>query len=181
MSRLTNKSKFLSLLLRHKPEEAGIDLDHEGWASVKQLISKAGFTQSDLDTIVATDNKGRYSFSADKMLIRANQGHSLQVDLKLTLQIPPKVLYHGTARRFCDVIKKEGLVKQSRTHVHLSTSYETAIAVGKRRDPHPTVFYIDSKGMQRDGYAFYLSNNGVWLIDHVPPQYLRTSMSSENE
>ena len=169
------ESHFLALVLRHKPEEAGIVLDEHGWADVGDLIAgmsaKCPFSREMLDEIVATDSKGRYSFNEDHSLIRANQGHSIDVDVELEEKEPPEILYHGTAERFLDSILEQGLVPKSRLYVHLSADEATAIRVG-RRHGNPVVLAIDAFTMYNAGIKFYLSKNGVWLTKHVPPQYI---------
>jgi putative RNA 2'-phosphotransferase len=174
---LIKKSKYLSLLLRHDPAKAGITLDGEGWASVQELVDKAGFTKDELDEIVKTDDKKRYSFSGDRTKLKANQGHSVIVDLALKELQPPDVLYHGTARRFVADILTKGLLKMQRHHVHLSTDTVTAEKVGKRRDSNPLILYIDAKQMHADGAKFYLSENSVWLTEFVDPKYIRAADS----
>ena len=171
----TTVSKYMSLILRHHPEAAGITLDDHGWADVDSLI--AGIRQRyplDRDTlqeIVDEDEKQRYAFNADGTKIRASQGHSIPVDADLEEEEPPAVLYHGTADRFVSSIEKEGLLPQSRLYVHLSADEETAKKTG-RRHGRPAVFLIDCASMRSDGHIFYRSANGIWLIRHVPPQYL---------
>ena len=168
-------SRFLALVLRHKPEKAGVSLDEHGWASVDELVAgvaaKRPFTREMLEEIVATDSKGRYSFNEDHTLIRANQGHSVDVDVELERAEPPATLYHGTAKRFLSSIMSRGLVPMSRLYVHLSLDEDTAIRVGSRHG-HPVVLKVDACAMSEDGFEFYLSKNGVWLTKHVPPQYL---------
>lgn len=173
---LDRTSRYLSFILRHKPEEIGITVEYEGgWADVKQLIAGIAktrpFTMEILEEIVRTDAKGRYSFNADKTKIRANQGHSIPVDLGLTPVDPPETLFHGTATRFLDPIFKEGLKPMSRQWVQLSDDRATAVAVGKRHGT-PYLFRVDAAAMARDGYAFYLSTNGVWMTKEVPVRYL---------
>ena len=174
---LTKTSKFIALILRHKPETIGISLDEHGWADVHELIDGINETgnhhidMKDLEEIVRTDEKQRYSFNEDKSLIRANQGHSIPVDLELLPQKPPKVLWHGTGDRFADDISREGLKKQGRQYVHLTDNRETAAVVGKRHG-RPVVFEINAALMYEQGYVFYRSENGVWLTDAVPPEYL---------
>ena len=168
--------KYISLLLRHHPEEAGLTLDEHGWVETEKLIaavaqSYAGFTRAALDEIVATNNKKRYSYSEDGLRIRANQGHSVQVDVELEERVPPPVLWHGTAERFAESIQAQGLVSGSRLYVHLSADTDTARTVGKRHGK-PVIFRVDCERMTADGYKFYLSVNGVWLTKHVPPRYL---------
>ena len=169
------ESRFLALVLRHKPEEAGITLDEHGWASVDELVkgiaARRAFTHEMLERIVATDSKGRYSFNEDHSLIRANQGHSVDVDVELEPEDPPEVLYHGTAQRFLDSIMEQGLLPKGRLYVHLSSDGETATKVGSRHGS-PVVLQVDACGMNKDGFEFFLSNNGVWLTKHVPTKYL---------
>lgn len=168
-------SKFISLVLRHHPDAAYIQLDEHGWADVEQLllgIKKTGrkIDRETLEEIVRTDEKQRYSFNEDKTLIRANQGHSIPVDVGLREQTPPELLYHGTAVRFYESIQKQGLRPMSRLYVHLSKDVETAINVGKRHGK-PIVLKIRSGDMYRDGVPFYLSENGVWLTRKVETKY----------
>lgn len=170
------RSRFLSLILRHQPEVIGISLDEHGWADVEELLKKLGKTKyaidmDDLERIVAEDEKTRYSFNEDRTRIRANQGHSINVDVELEKKAPPEVLWHGTAGRFADTIRKEGLRPMNRLYVHLSSDYETAVKVGGRHGK-PTVFMVQSGRMAEEGFDFYLSANGVWLTKKVPPEYL---------
>jgi len=169
-------SKYLSLILRHHPEVVNLKLDAHGWVNTNMLIKEVakkfpGFNQEILDEVVATNNKKRFSYNEDKTKIRANQGHSIQVDVELEKRIPPDILYHGTSSKVVTNIQKEGLLPQKRLHVHLSKDIPTAIAVGKRHG-QPVVFRINSKQMIIDGYIFYYSLNGIWLTNAVPPQYL---------
>ncbi len=169
-------SKFMSLILRHNPKVINIQLDKNGWASVEELIkgiNKAGhkIDMDILEEVVATNNKKRFIFNEDKTKIRANQGHSIDVDVELKVTKPPSSLFHGTAVKYYDTIMKQGLQKRSRNHVHLSDNEETAITVGKRHG-QPIVLKIDSKTMYDMGYVFYLSENGVWLTDEVPLQFI---------
>jgi putative RNA 2'-phosphotransferase len=169
---LRRLSIFLSLLLRHKPEEVGLVLDPGGWACVDDLVKKvAGLTRAKLQQIVAQDDKQRYSFNPDGKRIRAVQGHSIPVDLGLSPVEPPEHLYHGTARRFLITIWLQGIVKQSRQFVHLSDNADTALTVGQRHGD-AVVIEVDAKAMHDDGFCFYLSENGVWLTDVVPMEYL---------
>lgn len=175
MGKLDKLSKFLSLILRHKPEAANIELDEHGWANVEDLI--IGINQTGrkinleiLEEIVDTDQKQRYSFNADKTLLRANQGHSIPVDVELVEQKPPEYLYHGTADRFLGSIMAEGLKPMSRLYVHLSKDTETAWKVGKRHGT-PAILRINSGKMYQDRYKFYLSANGVWLAKQISPIY----------
>ncbi len=175
MKKLDKLSVFISLVLRHKPEAAGITLDEHGWANVEELlrgINETGrkINMEILENIVATDNKQRYSFNEDKTLIRANQGHSIPVDVGLKEQNPPEILYHGTATRFLNSILNDGLKPMSRLYVHLSKDIETAWKVGKRHGD-PVILKINSRDMYKDGYKFYLSENGVWLIEKVDAKY----------
>jgi len=169
--------KFISLILRHKPEVIGISLDKNGYADVKELlngINKAGkeIDMVTLERIVRENNKKRYCFNDDKIKIRANQGHSLKVDVQLKIAEPPKVLYHGTAERFLESIKENGILKQSRQYVHLSNNKEIALDVG-RRHGKPVVLIINTEKMLKDGYVFYLSENNVWLCDNILWKYVK--------
>lgn len=175
MKNLDKLSKFISLVLRHKPDAAGITLDEHGWANVDELL--AGVNHSGriidmgiLEEIVKTDSKQRYSFNQDKTLIRANQGHSVLVDVELKEQEPPEFLYHGTAARFLKSIEAEGLKPMSRLYVHLSNDVGTALTVGKRHG-EVVLLKVCSGDMYRDGEKFYLSENGVWLTKKVDPRY----------
>jgi RNA:NAD 2''-phosphotransferase len=173
---LVKTSKFLSLVLRHKPEEIGITLDQNGWVSVSELLDACNkhdvaITLEELETVVATSDKKRFAFNENRSLIRANQGHSVEVDLGFQPQEPPEILYHGTAERFISSIMEIGLVKGNRHHVHLSKDIETAIKVGQRHGK-PIVLIIKSRLMHSKGYDFFISDNGVWLTDHVPKVYL---------
>lgn len=174
--RLTTVSKFLAKFLRHAPDELGLTLQPGGWVPVDALLAAAethGFPISydELIECVETNDKRRYSFDGTGDLIRANQGHSVEVDLKLEKHQPPEVLYHGTVERFLSAILSEGLIKGKRHHVHLSADVETAKKVGARRGK-PLILKVDAGGMRKDGYPFFLSTNGVWLTDSVPPVYL---------
>ncbi len=168
-------SKFISLILRHKPDTIGITLDEHGWANVDELIAgicrTTPFDQDLLEKIVAEDEKQRYSFNEDKTLIRANQGHSIPVDVELEKMTPPDVLYHGTGEKYVPSIDKEGLIPKSRLYVHLSADIENAMRVGKRHGK-PVVYTVDAKKMQEEGYDYYLSVNGVWLTKKVPVQFI---------
>lgn len=176
MGKSDKLSVFISLILRHKPDIAGISLDEHGWAEVDELISGINGTGRKIDMdileeIVRTDSKQRYSFNADKTLIRANQGHSIPVDVELDEKQPPQYLYHGTADRFLDAIMSEGLKPMSRLYVHLSKNEDTAVKVGKRHGK-PVVLKIRTEEMWRDGVEFYLSQNGVWLTKYVDKKYI---------
>ena len=168
-------SKYIALILRHKPEVIGISLDEHGWANVDELIegiSKTHRIDKDmLEEIVATDNKQRYSFNEDHTLIRANQGHSIPVDVELEEVVPPEILYHGTGEKYTASIDEQGLIPKSRLYVHLSGDYDTAVNVGSRHGK-PVVYKVKSGKMHRDGIVFYRSVNGVWLTKAVPVDYL---------
>ena len=174
-------SRYLSLILRHHPEVIGISLDAHGWADVDELIAgiaqKKKFNREILEEIVRTDKKQRYSFSEDGTKIRANQGHSVQVDLELQPIEPPDLLWHGTAEKYADSIEKTGLKPGSRMYVHLSPDIETAVTVGKRHGS-PIVYEVKSGQMHRDGFSFYRTVNGVWLTHNVPKVYLERMESS---
>ncbi len=177
MPNLKTTSKFISLILRHKPEAIGIALDEHGWASVDELIAgvrEAGhpLDRGMLEEIVRTDEKQRYSFSEDGLLIRANQGHSIPVDVELERVEPPAVLYHGTGEKYVGSIEAQGLLPKSRLYVHLSGDRETAVKVGSRHG-RPVVYVVDAGRMAADGYEFFRSVNGVWLTKRVPAEYLR--------
>ncbi len=165
---ITNKSRKLAYLLRHDKEYV---FDKHGYRDVDDLIKNHGFTMSMLETIVQENNKKRFEFNDDKTKIRACQGHSVKVDVELKEATPPDILYHGTAEKYLDSILENGLKKGTRLHVHLSKDIATAIAVG-RRHGEPVVLAVDSKSMVQDGFKFYLSNNGVWLISSVPSKYI---------
>lgn len=169
-------SRFLSLVLRHQPALIGLTLDDAGWTPVDELLAKlavAGhaLSREALDEIVRSSDKQRFAFSDDGHRIRANQGHSVPVDLGLPPIEPPAVLLHGTTRRFLASILKQGLAKRARHHVHLSESASTATAVGARRG-ESVLLKVDAARMHADGHVFYRSANGVWLTDAVPPAYL---------
>ncbi|MBQ7593897.1 MAG: RNA 2'-phosphotransferase [Synergistaceae bacterium] len=178
----TQLSKYISLILRHHPEAAGINLDAHGWANVDELIEGINRTRKidfpTLEAIVAEDKKGRYSFSEDKKLIRANQGHSIQVDVELEEVEPPEILYHGTGEKFTVKIDAEGLKHGTRLYVHLSGDVETARKVGQRHGK-PVIYVVKSGEMFRDGYKFFKSVNGVWLTENVPVKYLDKITSRE--
>lgn len=173
--RLERLSKFLSMILRHRPEVIGITLDEHGWASVDELINginqTEAFSLATLEKIVESDAKQRYSFSPDKTLIRANQGHSIPVDVELEKKTPPETLFHGTGEKAVPKILQEGLLPMERLYVHLSTDKETAISVGKRHGK-PVIFKINTKKMEEEGYDFFQSVNGVWLTKAVPVKFL---------
>lgn len=169
---LTKASRRLAFLLRHSTQY----IDEHGWAQVSDILCALGerwpsMTQADLEEIVRTDRKGRYALDEEHRRIRANQGHSVPVDVGLEERMPPTVLYHGTATRFLDRIWKEGLLPMSRLHCHLSADIPTARVVGARHGK-PVVLQVDAAAMVRDGHTFYRSENGVWLTAAVPPVYL---------
>ena len=170
-------SKFLSLILRHRPESVGIYPDTQGWVDVQALLDALARTnhpinRTYLEHLVATSDKKRFAFSADGTKIRANQGHSFAVDLGLQPAKPPRRLYHGTSERFLPDILTQGLTKQQRHHVHLSADIVTARKVGSRHPGKLALLAVDTEAMQCAGLYFYVSDNGVWLTDHVPNIYL---------
>ena len=169
-------SKYISLILRHKPETIGIALDEHGWANVYELIEGVNkthpLTMETLEEIVHTDEKQRYSFNEDKTLIRANQGHSISVDVELEEVRPPRYLYHGTGEKYVPSIATQGLLPKSRLYVHLSGDIETAIKVGSRHGK-PVVYRVLADCMVKAGFVFYKSVNGVWLTKAVPVDYLK--------
>ena len=173
---LKETSKYISLILRHKPETIGITLDEHGWANVDELIAGVAKTHpidmAVLEQIVAEDEKQRYSFNGDHSKIRANQGHSIPVDVELKRANPPAVLYHGTADKYIDAIRQQGLIPKTRLYVHLSKDIPTAVSVGKRHG-NTVILSVDAKGMTNDGYEFFISVNGVWLTRQVPVRYLK--------
>ncbi|WP_405599784.1 RNA 2'-phosphotransferase [Streptomyces sp. NBC_01410] len=173
--RTVKVSKYLSKHLRHQPERIGITLDENGWVAVEELMRAAAahgfrFTRAELDHVVAVNDKRR--FTIDGTRIRANQGHTVEVDLDLPTAEPPEYLYHGTVARSLDAIRAEGLRPMKRHHVHLSPDRETATRVGARRG-RPVVLSVDAGAMHRAGHLFRVSANGVWLADAVPPEFLR--------
>lgn len=171
----TKASKFMSMILRHKPESIGITLDENGWADAEELIKgiskKYVFDRNILEEIVRTDDKQRYSFNEDKTLIRANQGHSISVDVELEIVDPPDFLWHGTGEKYTESINRIGLIPKSRLYVHLSSDEKTAINVGKRHG-RPVVYRVRSGEMVKRGYVFYRSKNNVWLTNKVPVEFL---------
>lgn len=179
---LVKVSKFLSLILRHKPEEIGLSLDAEGWADIEKLLRLASqrgqrLTRSVLDEVVESNDKKRFVISEDGLRIRAQQGHSISIDLGLAPQQPPTLLFHGTATRFLESILRQGLLPGRRQHVHLSPDEETAVKVGQRHGK-PAVLRIASGTMFDQGHVFYLSGNGVWLTEHVPPAFIEFQADS---
>lgn len=172
----TRASKFLSLVLRHEPEVVGVTLGEGGWVGVEELLAgcaTAGraMTRDELDHVVSTNAKRRFEFSEDGLRIRASQGHSVEVDLQYKAQVPPEVLYHGTATRFLESIRAEGLRKMQRHHVHLSAETRTTMEVGARHGK-PVLLTIRAAAMHEAGFTFYRSTNGVWLVDTVPVEFI---------
>ncbi len=169
-------SKFIALILRHKPETIGITLDEHGWANVDELVAgiakQQAFDRDRLEEIVRTDSKMRYSFNEDHTLIRANQGHSIPVDVELEEKMPPDILWHGTGKKYVSSIDAQGLIPKSSLYVHLSADYDTAVKVGSRHGK-PVVYTVAAGDMQKAGYQFYQSVNGVWLTKRVPAQFLK--------
>ena len=165
----------MSLILRHKPEAISISLDEHGWAKVDELIAGIAkdneFNMDILEEIVGTDEKQRYSFNEDRTLIRANQGHSIPVDVEPEEKEPPETLWHGTGEKYVESIDAEGLISKSRLYVHLSWDRDTAFKVG-RRHGRPVLYIVKAGEMYRDGYKFFLSRNNVWLTKEVPAKYL---------
>jgi putative RNA 2'-phosphotransferase len=169
-------SKFLSLVLRHEPERFGLELGEAGWVAVGELLRAVNghgvaLTLEQLQQIVATSDKKRFAFSEDGQRIRANQGHSVEVDLQYPPQTPPEILYHGTAMRFLEAIRQSGLQKMDRHDVHLSTETRTTLQVGGRHGK-PVMLAIRAGDMHRAGFVFRCSANGVWLVNEVPPLYI---------
>lgn len=172
---MVKTSKFISLILRHKPEAGNLTLDAEGWAKVDDVLTAirknvGPITKDELEKLVADSDKQRFAFNERKDKIRANQGHSVNVDLKLEPKTPPAILYHGTKTSNLGSIMKDGLKKGSRQHVHLSRDTATADIVAARRAGNSIILKIDAAAMT--DYTFYESENGVWLIDHVPAQFI---------
>ncbi len=177
VNNIKHKSKFLSLVLRHNPGLINLDLDDNGWADVLELmekskIKKVHFTQEILDVVVETNNKQRFGYNDDKSKIRANQGHSVNIDIALDAVEPPMELYHGTATNNVASIREKGIDKRSRQHVHMSHERETATNVGSRHGK-PQILVIDTEQMYLDGNKFYLSKNGVWLTEYIDPKYIK--------
>lgn len=175
-NRLVKISKYLSKHLRHSPDRIGLELQPGGWVSVEELLvackkDKFHIFENELKEVVEKNDKKRFSFDPTGTRIRANQGHTVEVDLHLRPQIPPDVLYHGTSHHAVESIMQMGICKMSRHHVHLSTNIATARNVGKRRG-RPVIFAVDAAAMHAAGYNFYCTENRVWLVDRVPPEYL---------
>jgi len=174
---MKNNSKFLSLILRHKPETVKIKLDKNGWVEVDELLAKLRqhnreIPLVELKEIVLFNDKKRFEFNEDETKIRAAQGHSVKVDLQLKAQRPPMELYHGTVSKFLDAIQKDGLKKMNRHAVHLSHDLPTATKVGSRRG-EAIILVVNSGAMYADKYKFFQSKNGVWLVDEVPAKYIK--------
>lgn len=175
----TRTSKFLSLVLRHQPETAFLTLDSAGWTGVEDLLrgcakARRPITRDQLRHIVDTNAKKRFEFSADGTRIRASQGHSVEVDLNYEPKVPPLILYHGTATRFLESIRAQGLLKKDRHHVHLSAETKMTMQVGARHGK-PVLLTILAADMHQAGHIFYLSTNGVWLVEHVPANFIQFS------
>jgi len=171
-------SKLLSLGLRHEPTALGLNLDARGWAPVAEVLAGLAarglpLSEGDLEDLVRESDKQRFALSPDGASIRANQGHSIAVDLDLPVRAPPDVLFHGTVARFVEAIRREGLLRRARTHVHLSADEATAETVARRRSGELVILRVRAGAMHDAGHAFYMSENGVWLTEHVPPEYLR--------
>ena len=173
---LKTKSKWISKHLRHSPEKVGLTLETGGWVRVADLLEAArnhrmSLSRAQLEEVVKSNDKQRFSFDRTGTKIRANQGHSVEVDLQLQPQTPPDTLLHGTATKNRESILEQGLHPGRRHHVHLSRDMETAIRVGERHGK-PLVFRVDALKMHADGFQFFCSENNVWLVEAVPPQYL---------
>jgi putative RNA 2'-phosphotransferase len=175
-AKLVSISKFLSLVLRHKPEAVGITLDDSGYVDVEVLLAACAahgrpISRAELFSVVRDNDKQRFAVSADQKRIRANQGHSVAVELDHTPCAPPEILYHGTVLRFIASIRKQGLLKGARHHVHLSASRDVAVRVGERRG-RPIILQVRAQALCTAGYTFFRTPNDVWLVEHVPAQYL---------
>ena len=171
-SKLIRTSKFLSLISWHDPGKANITLDPDGWADVRLICRQVNITPLELDEVVRDNDKKRFEYNNTKTMIRAKWGHSVNTSPSFVAQKPPDILYHGTATKFLDSIKKTGLVKGSRNHVHLSVDEQTASKVGERHGS-PVVLIVDSAEMQKDGHSFYLASGNIWLTDNVPAKYIK--------
>jgi putative RNA 2'-phosphotransferase len=175
-SAMARRSRWLSRHLRHSPHRIGLDLEPGGWVSVEELLAASAthgmpMSRAQLDEVVAGSDKQRFDFSQDGSRIRANQGHSVAVDLQLEHREPPEVLFHGTGAKAVDSILATGLDRRRRHHVHLSVDEVTALRVGARHGD-PVVLRVDAAAMSVDGFEFFVSANGVWLCEAVPPSYL---------
>lgn len=176
-------SRFLSLILRHRPELVDLEMDKNGWVSVEELLTKTAtkghpLTFEELKHLVLTNKKQRFAFDEDFQKIRANQGHSIEVELGYDKQSPPSFLYHGTAEKNLSSILKQGIQKRNRHHVHLSADKATAYKVGIRHG-RPIILKINTKLMSEAGIAFYISSNGVWLTDFVAPAFIEIEDSEQ--
>ena len=169
--KLKKKSKALALALRHRPEKVGLTLDEGGWASVEDLLQAMRMTHDELETVVRDNDKRRFAFDETGTRIRASQGHSVDVELGLQAQAPPDALYHGTHSGAVEAILVGGLQRMARHAVHLSPDVETATRVGARRG-RPVVLRVDARRMHEEDHVFTRSENGVWLVDEVPPEYI---------
>jgi putative RNA 2'-phosphotransferase len=174
---LVKISKYLSKHLRHQPERLGLKLETGGWTNVEDLLTACRrnnfpISREELEEVVEKNDKQRFSFDESKTKIRANQGHSIKIDLQLLPAAPPQILYHGTNEKSVSAILKHGILKMARHHVHLSVDAKTARAVGNRRGK-PVIFVVDAAAMQKEGFEFFVSANGVWLVESVPPEFLR--------
>jgi len=170
--------KLITCALRHKPEVLGINVDKNGWTAIDKLIVAVNehgtdFTREEFDFIVENNNKKRLAVSDDGTKTRANQGHSLKVDVELKKAVPPFSLYHGTKTDTVPLIMKDGLLKMNRNHVHLSEDLQTAMIVAGRRRGGNIILEIEARRMHNEGHTFYLSENGVWLTDNVEPKYIK--------
>lgn len=165
-------SKALSYILRHKPEKFNIVLDKNGWAKVEEILDRLETDQETLDYVVETNDKKRFAYNEDKSLIRASQGHTIDVDVELKKTVPPFKLYHGTKKQFVDDILKKGLSSMKRNHVHLSPDVETATNVAGRRSGDDVILEISARHMYADKVDIYLSENGVYLVEFVDPKYI---------
>jgi len=173
----TRLSKRLSYVLRHRPDSVGLELDAGGWVAVEELLAALGrggrgVSRAELEEVVRTNEKQRFALSEDGLRIRASQGHSVDVELGLEPVEPPELLYHGTVERFLDSIRREGIARGNRHHVHLSPDVETAEKVGGRRG-RPVILVVEARRMHAAGLRFFVSANGVWLTEHVPAAYVR--------
>jgi len=169
-------SKFLSLVLRHNPQTIGIELDEQGWVGVDELLealakNRRSVTRAQLEEVVNSNDKQRFSFSEDGAKIRAKQGHSVKVDLGYSPSVPPETLCHGTPDRFVDLIKSGGLKKMKRHHVHMHADQSLATDVGSRRG-RPVLLVVRAREMHDAGFEFFVTENDVWLTDHVPPEFI---------
>jgi putative RNA 2'-phosphotransferase len=170
------KSKFLSLVLRHQPDKIGIKLDQAGWVDVDVLMAalschRKGISRATLEEVVRTNDKQRFSFNDDGTRIRANQGHSVEIELGYEPATPPEILFHGTPQQFVEIIAEQGLKKMNRHHVHLHVDVETSTAVGQRRG-QPVLLNVRALDMHQAGHEFFVTPNDVWLTDHVPTEFI---------